>query len=76
MADFAPAPQQVAPGGSATAPVGAFIKPDWAEADVWADLLRNRKAKRLTNTGTAYRKFLTDIIRARMGDGGTKDVEK
>ena len=42
-------------------PVGAFVRPEWADEVVWADFLKNRKAKRLTNTETAYRAFLRDI---------------
>lgn len=39
----------------------AFPKPDWAESGIWRDFLKNRKAKKLTNTETAYRRFLGDI---------------
>lgn len=38
-----------------------FPKPEWADGQVWADLLANRKTKRLTNTATAHRNFLRDI---------------
>lgn len=38
-----------------------FPKPDWADAQVWADFLKNRKAKRLPNTATAHAKFLNDV---------------
>lgn len=39
----------------------AFVRPDWADAEVWRDFLSNRKRKRLPNTATAYRGFLADI---------------
>lgn len=38
-----------------------FPKPEWADADVWADLLINRKRKNLPNTASAHRKLLNDI---------------
>jgi len=38
-----------------------FPKPDWADAQVWADFLANRKRKRLANTATAHKRFLADI---------------
>lgn len=38
-----------------------FPRPDWADPVVWADLLRNRKAKRLPNTVTAHTKFIRDL---------------
>lgn len=40
-----------------------FVRPDGVDADVWADFLRNRKAKKLQNTGTAYAAFLRDLAR-------------
>lgn len=40
-----------------------FPKPEWAEQQVWADFLGNRKTRRLKNTATAYRGFLEDIER-------------
>lgn len=42
---------------------GDFPKPDWADGEVWADFLKNRKAKRLQNTATAHKGFLEDIAR-------------
>lgn len=39
----------------------AFVRPEWADPDIWSDLLRNRKAKRTPNTPTAYKRFLADI---------------
>lgn len=44
-------------------PISPFPKPDWADAQVWADFLKNRKTKRLPNTVTAYKGFLDDIAR-------------
>ncbi|WP_394658439.1 hypothetical protein [uncultured Novosphingobium sp.] len=38
-----------------------FPCPEWAEADVWADLLKNRRTKDLTNTATAHRKFVRAV---------------
>ena len=49
------------PSTARTRAADAFPQPDFADADVWADFLRNRKAKRLPNTATAYRKFIKDI---------------
>lgn len=40
-----------------------FPKPDWADGQVWADFLTNRKAKRLQNTATAHAKFLNDTAK-------------
>lgn len=46
------------------APAGdEFPRPEWADADVWRDFLSNRKRKRLPNTATAYRGFLSDIAK-------------
>lgn len=39
----------------------AFPKPDWADESLWADFLKNRKTKRLTNSATAYDRFERDI---------------
>lgn len=41
----------------------AFSKPDWADQQVWTDFLANRKRKKLANTVTAYRRFLSDIAK-------------
>ncbi len=41
----------------------AFPCPEWCEPAVWADLKRNRKAKRLANTATAHSQFLRDIAK-------------
>ena len=38
-----------------------FACPTWADPDVWADLLKNRKTKHLTNTATAHRKFVNAV---------------
>ncbi|WP_156799834.1 hypothetical protein [Novosphingobium resinovorum] len=38
-----------------------FPCPDWAEPSVWADLLKNRKTRGLTNTATAHRKFVQAV---------------
>lgn len=38
-----------------------FACPAWAEPETWADLLKNRKTKHLTNTATAHRKFVTAV---------------
>lgn len=40
-----------------------FPKPDWAEAQLWADFLKNRQRKKAPNTATAYAGFLADIDR-------------
>ena len=40
---------------------GDFPKPDWADGEVWRDFMANRKAKRLPNTPTAYKRFNADI---------------
>ncbi|HET7154973.1 MAG TPA: helix-turn-helix domain-containing protein [Hyphomicrobiaceae bacterium] len=40
-----------------------FPKPDWADPQVWADFLKNRKIKKCNNTATAYKSFLDDIDR-------------
>lgn len=46
-----------------------FPRPEWAEPAVWADFLKNRKTKRLSNTATAHSGMLEDIaaISARCG---------
>lgn len=53
------------PNGSPSTPRKSvsevFPRPEWASPEVWADFLRNRKAKRLPNTATAHRKLLKDI---------------
>ncbi|WP_419808373.1 hypothetical protein [Sphingomonas sp.] len=41
----------------------AFPRPDWADAQVWSDLLANRRRKGLAGTATAHRKLLADIDR-------------
>jgi hypothetical protein len=38
-----------------------FPCPVWCEPEVWADLKRNRRTKKLTNTVTAYRQFVADV---------------
>lgn len=38
-----------------------FPKPDWADAQVWADFMFNRKKAK--NTATAFKGFLTDIAK-------------
>lgn len=46
-----------------------FPRPDFIEAPLWADLLKNRKTKRLTNTATAHGELLADLadLSARTG---------
>ncbi|MGQ3081069.1 MULTISPECIES: hypothetical protein [Alphaproteobacteria] len=46
-----------------------FPRPDFIEAPLWADLLKNRKTKRLTNTPTAHEELLADLaeLSARTG---------
>lgn len=39
-----------------------FPCPDWADSRVWADLKRNRRTKRLTNTATAHKRFISDVM--------------
>lgn len=48
---------------------GDFPMLDCATPDLWADFLRNRKAKRLPNTATAHRKLTADLaeVSARTG---------
>ncbi|WPZ05504.1 hypothetical protein [Pelagerythrobacter marinus] len=38
-----------------------FPCPDWADPNVWRDLKRNRKAKRLANTPTAHKRFVEAV---------------
>jgi hypothetical protein len=38
-----------------------FVKPDWADQDVWDDFMVNRKKAK--NTATAYKGFLSDIAK-------------
>jgi hypothetical protein len=40
-----------------------FPKPDWADPQVWADLLTNRRKKNLPNTASAHRKLMADVDR-------------
>jgi uncharacterized protein YdaU (DUF1376 family) len=40
-----------------------FPRPEWAEEQVWRDFMANRKKRRMTNSATAYRQFLSDIAR-------------
>ena len=40
-----------------------FPKPDWADDQVWGDFLKNRKAKKLPNTATAYSRLMADLNR-------------
>lgn len=40
-----------------------FPRPEWADPQVWADLLANRRKKNLANTASAHRKLLADIDR-------------
>ena len=57
-------PHTHTPGGDTPrARKGDFPKPDWADAQIWADFLQNRKSKRLSNTATAHKGFLADIAR-------------
>lgn len=41
----------------------AFPRPDWADRQVWSDLLANRRKKNLANTASAHRKLLADIAK-------------
>lgn len=50
------------PSARAVAKTDVFPRPDWADPDVWADLLKNRKTKGTPNTATAYRKLIKDIM--------------
>lgn len=50
----------------ASSPRGAvvvFPRPDFADPQHWADLLTNRKQKRLPNTASAHAKMMADIAR-------------
>lgn len=38
-----------------------FPCPDWCETEVWRDLKRNRRTKKLTNTPTAHKRFVSAI---------------
>lgn len=38
-----------------------FPCPVWCEPEVWSDLKRNRRTKKLTNTATAHRQFVADV---------------
>ncbi len=40
-----------------------FPRPEWADKQVWADFMANRKAKRFPSSATAYAKFLSDLAR-------------
>lgn len=40
-----------------------FPMPDWADAQAWKDFLANRAKKRLPNTPSAHKRFLSDIAR-------------
>lgn len=54
---------KASPSLRARAASNPFPKPDWANGDVWADFLANRKRKRLPNTATAHRGLLADIAK-------------
>lgn len=56
-------PTHTHPDNTTRARGSDFPRPDWAGVELWADFLANRKAKRLKNTATAYRGFLSDIDR-------------
>lgn len=61
-----PDPQKLTPTPAPTHETRAreaFPKPDWADGQVWSDLLANRRKKGLPNTATAHRKLLADIDR-------------
>lgn len=51
------------PDGSPPKRAEPFPRPDWAEPPLWADFLKNRKAKRSPNTATAHAKMMTDMAR-------------
>lgn len=42
---------------------GPFPCPEGVDPEHWADLMANRKTKRLTNTPTAYRSMMADIAK-------------
>lgn len=64
-----PSPEPIGSSSGAKAPSqraakpDVFPRPDFADPQAWADLLVNRKAKRLPNTASAHRKLLADIAR-------------
>lgn len=39
-----------------------FPCPDWCEPAVWSDLKRNRRTKKLTNTETAHKRFVSEVM--------------
>lgn len=47
-----------------TARPSDFPRPEFASPEVWADFLRNRKAKRLPSTASAHAKLLRDVASA------------
>lgn len=51
------------PRPSAARKANPFPRPEWANPQVWTDLLTNRKRKNLANTPSAHRKLLADIER-------------
>jgi uncharacterized protein YdaU (DUF1376 family) len=40
-----------------------FPRPEWADQQVWTDFMANRRKRRMTNSATAYRQFLTDVAK-------------
>ena len=51
------------PGVEANASPPIWVCPAKVDPEHWADLLKNRKTKRLTNTATAYTDLLADLDR-------------
>jgi hypothetical protein len=51
------------PQPSAARKADPFPRPEWADPQVWLDLLANRRKKNLANTASAHRKLLADIER-------------
>lgn len=56
-------PHPHTPGNNTRARKGRddFPCPEWAEPEIWRDLKRNRKTKRLTNTPTAHKRFVEAV---------------
>lgn len=64
-----PDPQKLTPtppthtGDAPARKAEPFPRPDWADPQVWSDLLANRRKKGLANTVSAHRKLLADVER-------------
>ncbi len=48
---------------SSTKRAEPFKRPDYADPELWSDFLKNRKAKRLPNTATAFAKMNADMAK-------------